>query len=46
MRVVGFQRLRERLQRFQAALDLVFALIFVGLGTAIVIKEIVARGLG
>jgi len=39
VQLVGLQWLRERLQRFQAALDLVFALIFVGLGTAIVIKE-------
>jgi threonine/homoserine/homoserine lactone efflux protein len=39
VQLVGLRWLRERLQRFQAALDLVFALIFVGLGTAIVIKE-------
>lgn len=39
VQLVGLRWLRERLQRFQAALDLVFALIFVGLGTGIVIKE-------
>ena len=44
VQLVGLQWLRERLQRFQAALDLVFALIFVGLGTAIVIKEFAALG--
>ena len=44
VQMVGLQWLRERLQRFQAALDLVFALIFVGLGTAIVIKEFAALG--
>ena len=44
VQLVGLQWLRERLQRFQAALDLVFALIFVGLGTAIVIKEFAAPG--
>lgn len=42
--LVGLRWLRERLQRFQAALDLVFALIFVGLGTGIVIKEFAALG--
>ena len=46
VQMVGLQWLRERLQRFQAALDLVFALIFVGLGTAIVIKEFAALGVG
>ena len=44
VQLVGLQWLRERLQRFQAALDLVFALIFVGLGTGIVIKEFAALG--
>ena len=44
VQLVGLRWLRERLQRFQAALDLVFALIFVGLGTAIVIKEFAALG--
>jgi hypothetical protein len=44
--VVGWRWLRERLQRFQAALDLVFALVFAGLGTAIVIKECAALGVG
>ena len=44
VQVVGWRWLRERLQRFQAALDLVFALVFVGLGTAIVIKEFAALG--
>lgn len=42
--LVGLRWLRERLQRFQAALDLVFVLIFVGLGTGIVIKEFAALG--
>ena len=46
VQVVGWRWLRERLQRFQAALDLVFALVFVGLGTAIVIKECAALGVG
>lgn len=44
VQLVGLRWLRERLQRFQAALDLVFALIFVGLGTGIVIKEFAALG--
>ena len=44
VQLVGLRWLRERLQRFQAALDLVFALVFVGLGTAIVIKEFAALG--
>jgi len=44
VQLVGLRWLRERLQRFQAALDLLFALIFVGLGTAIVIKEFAALG--
>jgi threonine/homoserine/homoserine lactone efflux protein len=44
VQMVGLQWLRERLQRFQAALDLVFALIFVGLGTVIVIKEFAGLG--
>ena len=44
--LVGLRWLRERLQLFQAALDLVFAVIFVGLGTAIVIKEFAALGVG
>ena len=44
VQLVGLQWLRERLQRFQAAFDLMFALIFVGLGTAIVIKEFAALG--
>ena len=44
VQLVGLRWLRERLQRFQAALDLVFALIFVGLGTGIVIKELAALG--
>ena len=44
VQLVGLRWLRERLQRFQAALDLVFALIFVGLGMAIVIKEFAALG--
>lgn len=46
VQLVGLRWLRERLQRFQAALDLLFALIFVGLGTAIVIKEFAALGVG
>lgn len=46
VQLVGLRWLRERLQRFQAALDLVFALVFVGLGTAIVIKECAALGVG
>ena len=46
VQVVGWRWLRERLQRFQAALDLVFALVFAGLGTAIVIKECAALGVG
>ena len=44
VQLVGLRWLRGRLQRFQAALDLVFALVFVGLGTAIVIKEFAALG--
>ncbi len=44
VQLVGLRWLRERLQRFQAALDLLFALIFVGLGTAIVIKEFAGLG--
>ncbi len=44
VQLVGLRWLRERLQRFQAALDLLFALIFVGLGTGIVIKEFAALG--
>lgn len=44
VQLVGLRWLRERLQRFQAALDLVFALIFVGLGTGIVIKEFAGLG--
>ena len=44
VQMVGLQWLRERLQRFQAALDLVFALIFVGLGTVIVIKDFAGLG--
>jgi len=44
VQLVGLQWLRGRLQRFQATLDLVFALTFVGLGAAIVIKEFAALG--
>ena len=44
VQLVGLRWLRERLQRFQAALDFVFALIFVGLGTGIVIREFAALG--
>ena len=42
--VVGLHGLRDRIRRFQSALDLAFAIGFVVLGTAILIKEVVTLG--
>jgi len=39
VRVVGWRGVRERMRRFQAALDLAFAVGFILLGTVIVIRE-------
>jgi threonine/homoserine/homoserine lactone efflux protein len=42
--VVGLPGLRERMRRFQAVIDFVFAVGFVALGSVIVIEELAALG--